>query len=370
MADMSVGEMIGPLEVKAAAHGGHFVAHWQGRVVFVRHTLPGETVSARVTSVTSKIVRADAVDVLIAAADRVPVPCRIAGPGGCGGCDFQHIRPARQRQLKASVLAEQLRRLAGVTWSGQVEPVPGDQEGLGWRTRVRYQVRGERLGMFRHRSHDFVALPGAGCLLAVPELRETRAPGYGDGVLTLAVGEEDERHETVGDRTYRLTGDSFWQVHPGAAPALVGAVVAGLSPEAGETGLDLYCGAGLFTGALADLGVGMTGVDGSRRAVSLARENVPEAQFRYGDVARAFPRLRSRYDLVVLDPPRTGAGTDVMKSVLSLAPRAIAYVACDPAALARDVRTALAGGYELAGVRAFDLFPMTQHLEAVAILSR
>lgn len=370
MSDITVGDVIGPLPVKAVAHGGHFVGHWSGRVVFVRHTLPGETVRARVTGMTSRIVRADAIEVLTAAADRVPVACAIAGPAGCGGCDFQHIELARQRELKAVVLAEQLRRLAGVEWTGEVEPVPGDDNGFAWRTRVRYQVRADRLGMYRHRSHDFVALPPAGCLLAVPELRETWAPGTGDGELLLAVGDEDGRTETVGPRTYRLAGDSFWQVHPGAAPALVSAVMAGLEPIVGETGLDLYCGAGLFTGALADRGVRMTGIDNSRQAVALARANVPEARFQHANVAGGLARLQGGFDLVVLDPPRVGAGTEVMASVLELGPRAIAYVACDPAALARDVRAGLGAGYELASVRAFDLFPMTQHLETVAILAR
>lgn len=260
MADFAIGDVIGPMAVTAVAHGGHFVAHWQGRTVFVRHTLPGETIRARVTAVTNRIVRADAIETITPAAGRVPVTCEIAGPGGCGGCDFQHIALPRQRELKAIVLTDQLRRLAGVEWQGEVEPVPGDDAGFGWRTRVRYQVRAGRLGLFRHRSHDFIALPAAGCRLAVPELREPTAPGCPDGELTLGVGDEEGRIETVGDRTYRLTGDSFWQVHPGAASVLVGAVVAGLRPEPGETGLDLYCGTGLFTGALVDRGVRMTGV--------------------------------------------------------------------------------------------------------------
>lgn len=387
----SIGDLIGPLEIGPVAHGGHFVAHHEGRVVFVRHALPGESVTVRVTGVTTSILRGDAVDIRVASPDRVEAPCPIAGPGGCGGCDFQHVALPRQRALKAEVLRDQLRRLAHLEWEGVVEPVPGDDEGLGWRTRARYLVRGDRLGMRAHRSHRFVSLPAEGCLIAVPGLRLPRLTDgrlqrvrtaergprgpRGERELVVVAGPDglplahgDRTTVQVGDRRYRLTGESFWQVHPGATPVLASAVAEGLAPVAGESVLDLYCGAGLFAGVLSDLGAIVTGVEGDQGAVALARRNVPEASFLVADVSLAVADLPAA-DLVVLDPPRVGSGRGVMASVLARGPRAVAYVACDPAALARDLAD-LPAGYAVSSIRAFDLFPMTQHMEAVAIIVR
>jgi tRNA/tmRNA/rRNA uracil-C5-methylase (TrmA/RlmC/RlmD family) len=167
---------------------------------------------------------------------------------------------------------------------------------------------------------------------------------------------------------FHLTADSFWQVHPGAADALVEAVLDGVGVHAGESVLDLYCGAGLFAGALAARGATVTGVEANTSAVDLARRNVPGGRFIAGDVSRCLPGL-GEADVVVLDPPRAGAGRDVMRAVLNVAPRVIAYVACDPAALARDL-SETTGRYEPVSIRAFDLFPQTHHFECVALLTK
>lgn len=390
-----VGELIGPLDIGPIAHGGHFVAHHpDGRVVFVRHTLPGERVMARLTQVTARIMRADAVEILVSAPERVPAPCSIARPEGCGGCDFQHIDLDYQRQLKARVLADQLRRLAGITWEGVVEPLSEDETGLGWRTRMRYLIRGERLGMRAHRSHRFVPLPSDGCLIAAPALRRPeRETGRtvrvragsphrggpqiprGDKELIVGVGPDGtalarsgEMDVVVSGRTYRLTGESFWQIHPMAARVLADAVLEGLAASEGESALDLYCGAGLFAGVLSERGAEVTGIDGNAAAIELARANVPRATFLIGPVEKKLSTVPPT-DLVVLDPSRSGAGRAVMDQVLARAPRAIAYVACDPASLARDLAE-LPPPYTVSSVKAFDLFPMTQHFETVAIVSR
>jgi tRNA/tmRNA/rRNA uracil-C5-methylase (TrmA/RlmC/RlmD family) len=178
--------------------------------------------------------------------------------------------------------------------------------------------------------------------------------------------------EVAAGREWRVAATGFWQVHPAAADALAGCVLDFLRPRPGEIALDLYAGAGLFAGLLADA-VGPTGrvvaVEADRRAAADATANVPGLEVR---AARVTPELLGgldlRPDLVVLDPPRSGAGTAVLTAVLALAPRAVAYVACDPAALARDLRVAVDAGWALAGLRAFDLFPMTHHVEAVALL--
>jgi tRNA/tmRNA/rRNA uracil-C5-methylase (TrmA/RlmC/RlmD family) len=161
-------------------------------------------------------------------------------------------------------------------------------------------------------------------------------------------------------------------VHPAAATVLVDAVLAGLAPQPGERAFDLYCGVGLFAGALVDAGAQVWGLESGRAAVAAARRNLADAghraRFTAEDVERALPRLPEDVDLVVLDPPRSGAGKQVVREIIRRRPRAIAYVACDPAALARDLAVAAQHGYAATSIRGFDLFPMTQHVECVAIL--
>jgi tRNA/tmRNA/rRNA uracil-C5-methylase (TrmA/RlmC/RlmD family) len=384
--------MLIEVEVGPVAHGGHCVARHEGRVVFVRHALPGERVRARITDTgRDKFWRADAVEVLRASPDRVAVPCRVAGPGGCGGCDFQHVDVVAQRRLKAAVLAEQLRRLAGIEWAGEVEPVPaapGAADGLGWRSRMRYQVDDVgRAGLRAHRSHELIPLPEEGCLIAHPSTPEVAGTSWPPGTELIAVGAADGPallvgneprigsrmvHERAAGRSWEVDTDGFWQVHPAAAETLVGAVLDGLAPTPGERAFDLYCGVGLFAGALADAGCRVWAVESSPTAIESARRNLADApvhvRLQVGRVDARLPALSERGDLVVLDPPRTGAGKAVIAEILRRRPRAVAYVACDPAALARDLGTALGLGYRLSGLRAYDLFPMTHHLEAVAIL--
>jgi tRNA/tmRNA/rRNA uracil-C5-methylase (TrmA/RlmC/RlmD family) len=433
--------------VGQVAHGGHCVARYEGRVVFVRHALPGETVRARITEATarSKFWRADAVEVLTAAPDRVQPPCPLAGPGRCGGCDWQHATLSAQRELKATVISEQLRRLARLEPGKDgvpavvVEAVAGPEEvddGLGWRTRVRFTIdeRG-RAGLRRHRSHDVIGVDR--CLIADPKITELEigrqrwsgaaavevvAPsGDGDPLVVVEAAPEREAarlklprlpvpvsmatrddagvHQVRGRtwvseqvqaggqvRPFRISGTGFWQVHPAAAQTLLDAVLAAAQARPGERAVDLYSGAGLFAAGLADR-VGVTGsviaVESDSRAVKDARRSLHDLEqirFEVGPVERMLATLSGTgerpgplsggADVVVLDPPRSGAGRVVIEQMVALSPRVIVYVACDPAALARDLATAAAAGYRLAGLRAFDLFPMTHHVEAVGLLVR
>ncbi|KRB75869.1 SAM-dependent methyltransferase [Nocardioides sp. Root190] len=344
------------VEIGPVAHGGHFVARTEERVVFVRHALPGERVVVEITDGTDgdKFWRGDAIEVLSASPDRVEPPCRYAGPGLCGGCDFQHVDLAAQRGLKAAVVQEQLRRMAGLDIEVVVEQVPGDDQGLGWRTRQRYvHLPDGQRGMRKHRSHDVV--PVDTCLLEAAD-----GPSY----------------EVHGQR-FEVADGGFWQVHPGAPTALVDAVLGALAPQPGESVLDLYAGVGLFSRFLADA-VGVDGrvaaVEGDRAASVLSERNVPGITACAGDVATVLAGELlvswSHADLVVLDPPRAGAKRAVVEQVVARGPRAVAYVACDPAALARDLAIFAEHGYALSSLRAFDLFPMTHHVECVALLER
>ncbi|HEX7353334.1 MAG TPA: TRAM domain-containing protein [Mycobacteriales bacterium] len=374
------------LHVERYAHGGVCVAHApDGRVVFVRHALPGETVRARVTAQRTSWLRADVVEILDASADRVVPPCPYAGPGRCGGCDLQHATPAAQRAWKAAVVSEQLARLAGVDMPVTVEPLPGGS--LGWRTRVQFTVgRDGRAGLLAHHSHTVV--PVDRCLIADDRVNAVDVPGRwwrGVGSVEVAVSADQVRTvvrpvrgapriegpvaltERVAGHDFRVHG--FWQVHPQAAEALSDAVLALLRPSEGERAVDLYAGAGLFAARLADVGCAVVAVEGSGQAAADCRANVPAADVRHADVAAALAAGVGAADLVVLDPPREGARSGVVDAVCALSPRAVAYVACEPSALARDVASFAARGYRLSGLRAFDLFPMTHHVECVALLT-
>ncbi|MGW5361845.1 class I SAM-dependent RNA methyltransferase [Actinopolymorpha pittospori] len=421
---LGIGEVL-ELEIGPVAHGGWCVARHEGKAVFVRHALPGERVRAKVTEETARLVRAEVVQVLDASPDRVTPPCPYAGPGRCGGCDWQHASLAAQRRLKAAVVEDQLHRIAGIERTVTVRALPLSEpseagsptgpepdDGLGWRTRVQFAVRRDGVvGFRRHRSHDIE--PVDHCLIAHPEVERlgverNRWPGVerveavgsaATGDRVVAVSERVRRarvphldapvrvvrgepqpgpglpyvREVAAGRTWQVSAAGFWQVHPGAAQAFVDAVVAGLRPRAGEQVLDLYCGVGLFLGALARE-VGPTGtlvgVEEDALAVRDARHNLrdlPNVGVEQGRVDRVLGRL-DPVDLVVLDPPRAGAGRDVVRQIARLAGRGIAYVSCDPATLARDLGYFAELGWVLRDLSAYDAFPMTHHVESVAVL--
>lgn len=356
--------VVGPI-----AHGGHAVARVaagpdETRVVFVRHALPGEQVTVRITegSDGDRFWRGDAVGVLEASVDRVEAPCPFAGPDRCGGCDFQHVVLPAQRELKAAVVREQLARLAKLDVEVTVEPVPGDVDGLRWRTRQRY-VRTPEVpkGMRKYRSHEIIPIDD--CRIARTDAREPQS-----GTVTETVLADGSTH------SFDVAADGFWQVHPGAPTALVEAVLEALDPQPGESVLDLYAGVGLFARFLVDRVGGdgrVVAIEGDERASAYSALNVPTAQVAAGDVATVLASsYPERFDLVVLDPPREGARRPVVEAVAARSPRAVAYVACDPAALARDVAIFAEHGYRLERLRAFDLFPMTHHVECVALLAK
>jgi len=397
------------VEVGAVAHGGHCVARHEGRVVFVRHTLPGERVLVRFTEAdpSASFWRADALEVHEASPDRVPSRWPAAGPGGVGGGELAHVALPAQRRWKAAVVAEQLRRLAHDERAVEVEAAPGETDGLGWRTRIELAVDQQgRAGMLRHRSHQVAALddmPLATSAIGVLDLFGRRwtpgaritavAPVDGDPLVLLDGAPWTDRgadlrpnartsvreSAEVAGRTYswRVAADGFWQVHRAAPGVLAGAVLAAVGERDGATVLDLYAGAGLFSVPLADV-VGPSGrvvaVEGDERALRDARRNVhdhPQIELHLGGVLEvlrdgALPHA----DVVVLDPPRVGAGRAVVEQVVDRAPDRVVYVACDPASLARDVATFSAAGYELTSLRGLDLYPMTHHVECVAVLDR
>jgi tRNA/tmRNA/rRNA uracil-C5-methylase (TrmA/RlmC/RlmD family) len=404
------------LEIGNIAGGGGCVARApDGRVVFVRHTLPGERVRARVTSTTTSYLRADAIEVLEASPDRVTPPCPHAGPARCGGCDFQHVELSAQRRLKAFRVTEQLERVAGVAMDVEVEAVPGDHEGLGSRSRIRLAVDREgRVGFRKHRSHDLeyvddcpvaapavidtgaltVAWPGAeelevitasggtDALVSIDTARRTKLqlPPIHAGVVAhgRVLQKPGAVHTIVANTTFRVTAGVFWQVHVGAARALSNAVMDALDAQPGDSVVDLYAGAGLFSVRLAAK-VGQKGsvlaIERDLRACADAEAN--GARFSQLKVKKASITAKvveeniGQPNLVVLDPAREGAGKDVMRALASHAPhlRTLVYVSCDAGSFSRDIRVLLDDGWTLTSLKAFDIFPMTEHVELVASLT-
>ncbi len=397
MTPLAVGDRV-LVEVGPVAHGGHCVARHDGRVLFVRHALPGERVVVEISSLgpRGRYVRADAVEVLEASADRRVAPCPVAH--ACGGCDWQHAAPHAARRMKGEVVREAFGRFAGLELEGDLtaEGVgrpewagpggPWEALGLGWRTRALLSVDGRgRAGLRAPRSHDVVAVPE--CPQLDPRLgaldvfSQSWPPGSRIRVVAPAEGEPRAAVGRIGGmvteraagRRWAVAADGFWQVHPGAADALVSAVRRAASVEPGDRVVDLYCGVGLFGLSLARFDgplAGLTLVEGDRRACALARSNGGDvgAAVVQGDVEQSVgrPGVLAGADVVVLDPPRVGAGSVVVRAAAAARPRRIVYVACDPVTLARDCAELGTQGYRLAGVVALDLFPTTHHVECVA----
>ncbi len=392
---LKIGDLI-EVSIEKVAHGGHFIARHEGAVIFVRHAIPGEQCTIEITSTGSSFNRADVVTISQPSEFRVVAPCQFSHRNGCGGCDFQHITPAYQRKLKSDVIAEQFSRIAKMDVQVEVEEVGAP---IGWRTRaIATTNRNGKLGFFKSRSHSIA--PVDNCIICVDAMKfsevatrplkgdvrvEISASNTGERTIALAPTRGEERaritegpavlHENVDGRTLEVSQESFWQSHKDAPELLTKAVLDFAQLQSGEHVLDLYGGVGLFTAAIIDQ-VGATGhvdlIEGSMIATEDARRNF--AQYKNitvatGDVAKLLPRITSA-DVVVLDPPREGAGKDVISQLSVLNPRAIIYVACDPAALARDTAYLQDHSYSLAGLRAFDLFPMTHHIECVALYER
>lgn len=420
----AAGPTVVEIAVERPAHGGHCVGRVDGRVVFVRHCVPGEKVLAALTQAGPQDAfwRAETVEVLESSPDRVASVWPAAGFGGVGGGELAHVSLAGQRRWKTEVLVEQLHRLGGVseeqTAGVVVAGVPGDDErgGLGYRTRVEFAttVRGE-LGMHKHRSREVV--PVGEMPLAAPGLAELGVFGWqwprkaqvkivlpvgGDRELILVNGQPWRRsgadtrpcarrtvrevvRARVGGRDslweFKVAASGFWQVHD-AAPGLLAQRVVELLGDAvgrGATVLDLYSGAGLLTAPLADVVTGsgvVVAVEQDRTAVRDARRGVAQqehVQPVVGDVAEVLAagvEVPDRVDAVVLDPPRAGAGREVLAAVCARAPKRVVYVACDPASLARDVAYLAGLDYRLVHVEGHDVFPHTHHFESLAVFER
>ncbi len=400
---------------KPAAGGGFVGRSPEGVVVFVRHAAPGERVMVEVTEENKSFLRADAVEILEPSPERVEPRCVVAGPGGCGGCDYQHVSLDLQRQLKASLIEEHLSRIAKIDLQVVVEPASADDDGYNWRTRVRFAI--DELGLtsfHQHRSSELIAITD--CPVATEQVRSTGVMadrfegvqelevfGHPNGtspVVNLTTTPRGFSHTpeidgvgivvdgnilqppgrvkvTVGGRSFDVGVDSFFQSHRVAAEVLTRAVLQAAKLSKGDHVADLYSGVGLFSAALGAR-VGSEGkviaLEKNASATADARRNCKDLNqvtiLTESVNAKTIAALLPGTDVVVMDPARDGVGKVAMAALCNLSPRPkrIVYVSCDPATFARDVATAMEEGFKLSSLRAFDLFPNTEHVEVLGVL--
>lgn len=389
----------------APANGGSCVAHHEGRVVFVRYALPGERVRARITAERGSYWHAEVVEVIEPSADRVDSLCPIAGVGGAGCCDLAFAAPRAARALKAHVVANQLQRLGGHQWSGAeggAEPL-SDGGPTGWRTRVRLDVGADRRPGF-HRYHSDELVTDLRCAQLPPGMLDglahdsSGADWPAGAQLHVAVDDDGQRHvvrtlrqggqtatavaeggyeavQRVGARAWRVPVTAFWQAHRDAAGVYSGLVADWAQPAAGMTVWDLYGGAGVFAATLADA-VGESGrvmtVDTSRSATRAARTalaDLPQVDVVTDSVRRALTAQRGTADVAVLDPPRAGAGRDVIDLLAAAGVPRVVHIGCEAASFARDIGLYRGHGYAVEQIRVFDAFPLTHHTECIALLT-
>ena len=409
------------LQLTAMAHGGSALGRHEGQVVFVPYAIPGERVRVEIVEAHARWARARMLEVLEPSPHRVEPPCPYFGPGKCGGCHFQHVAYEAQAEFKRQVVADQLARVGGLPDVNVVEIIAAAQP-WGYRNHAQFSVAPNgRLGFLTADTHRVV--PVEECPLLDPLLDDLWAAldmewpqlhrlslrcGSATGDL-MAVFELDHYEdfdiqvdfavscvllladaglarvvvlmgnpyllEHVAGRDYRVSAGSFFQVNTAGAEALVALVRDYLAPTGEETLLDLYCGVGLYSLALADCVGRVVGVEANPSAAADFRYNAQglnHVELIEGKAQSALPRIpvADQGALLVLDPPRSGAGKLVVGEIARLEPRRIAYVSCDPATLARDARYFSDAGYRLHQVQPLDLFPQTYHIESVALFLR
>lgn len=410
---------------KLVPGGAGFLRLASGQGAFVSGALPGERIEVELAEDHQTYLQAVRWQLLEASPHRVQPICPVQGK--CGGCDLMTLDYPAQLREKVAILRDALVR------TGRFEVLPelafsAAAEPLGYRSRIRLHVAQDgRLGFFAAESRELVEVPG--CLVAHPELDralstlreitkqhraelasfneiELRVAPTGPRLalrlvpaarrfepataliaalsreFQVSIGERssapvhDQRFPLPGGVELRVSGAVFTQVNWAVNQRLVQALLDGAEQRAVSTFCDLYCGAGNFSLPLLARGMSGVGIEGSKAAIAAAKRAASEqgltsARFIAGDVREALAKLarNEAFDLILLDPPRSGA-REILPEVIARAPRHIAYCACDPVTLARDLRTLCDAGYTPSSLSGFDMFPQTHHFETLAWLAR
>lgn len=376
--------------------GGAGLAHAGGRTLLVALAAPGDHVRVRIERTSGSVAFASITEIIKPSPLRVEPPCPYFGR--CGGCDFQQLSYAAQLAAKQEIISDCLRRLARVEINPREIPITGSTLEWNYRARAQWQhdVRAQRLGYFERGSHRVCDV--VSCPVLVPALQDTftnlrqqmqsgtlptdtgefQVVAGDDGVSLAPALDDDGTREvsrTIAGDCYHFSAEGFFQINHELLPTLVAAAV---GEAQGLSAVDLYCGVGLFTLPLARRFAHVTGIEANRTALDYARRNLSGAQLsnttfecaRVGEYLNHHDLALAPADFVLLDPPRAGAEPEAIAGILALNPQRIAYVSCDPATLARDLKELMKGGYKLDSVAAFDMFPQTHHVETVAKLTR
>jgi 23S rRNA (uracil1939-C5)-methyltransferase len=381
------------VEIERLLPGGFGLAHAEGLTLFVALAAPGDILRVKIERKRGSVGFASIVEVVKPSTVRVEPPCPYFGL--CGGCDFQQLGYEAQLAAKVEIIRDCLHRIARIETLPDIVMVPSPGQWQ-YRSRANWQFdpKSKRLGYFARASHDVCDVEV--CAVLRPELqqtlerlREQMREGTlskkltdieavaGDTDVSLASGTAHFRSKEVsrriGNETYYFGAEAFFQINHELLELLVGEAV---GEEEGKTAIDLYSGVGLFTLPLARRFDQVTAVEANSRAVDYAQRNLDAAELDNVEVANMSVAewLKhwlgfERPEFLLLDPPRTGAESGVIEGILSVAPRKICYVSCDPATLARDLNKLLEGGYSLDSIVGFDMFPQTHHVETVARLS-
>jgi len=391
------GDSSGTLDVviERILPGGDGIAHAGGKTILVGLAAPGDHLRVRIDRKHGKIAFASIVDIIERSTSRVSPACSYFGR--CGGCDFQQLSYEAQLAAKVSIIRDCLRRIARIDYQHEI-PITPSPSAWQYRSSARWKFDPVKshLGYFESGSHSVCDVTE--CPILVPALQETLQTLRGrmnEGTLPLGATEFEavagdegvsvappvEERETLevgstilGDR-FAFSADTFFQINQQILPSLIEAAI---GDAGGETALDLYCGAGLFTLQLARRFSRVTGVEAHQGAVSFARRNLSGASLSnanikcstVGEYLRNRTEIISQVDLILLDPPRSGVEKGVIEAIVSIRPKRMTYVSCDPATLARDLKPLIAAGYALDSIAAFDMFPQTHHVETVARLSK
>jgi len=406
---------------KLVPGGDGFLRLPDGQALFVRGAAPGDRIRLGSVEKQRGTLWTNDYTLVTPSPDRITPECPVAAT--CGGCDLMHLSRDGELRQKTSMLKEALERVAGVAFTP--ETLTGSETGSGYRSRVRFHVgQHGKLGFFSRGSHQLVEVPG--CLVADPRINQALASirrlarrfpdaltGFSDvelratetdviarfvprdGIKPIAaepflraLGKEMrvaatereaqalcERRTVSADVFVEIPADAFSQINAPVNRELVAAVVAGARARELASFCDLFAGVGNFALPLARLGLTGVMVERTASAVLAAQraaveQGIPKLKARTADAGKALADLvreGQRFDLVVLDPPRDGA-PEVMAGIPGLSPRAVAYVACDPVTLSRDLKPLLAAGLAISSVQAFDMFPRTHHFETLVWL--
>ena len=387
---LTIGDII-TLDVGSIANGGHFVGKHKNQIVFVRHSITGEKVNVKITAVNSKFAFGDAIEILKKSKHRVNPPCKYAYPEGCGGCDFQHIDPIVQLNLKKIVIQDQFKRIAKIEINPEI--ISEDSlKGLNWRTRLNLAIsENKKLGLHAHKSNKIIEIDE--CLIAVEEINKSKifnqkwenednikisyssANDMHISQLGKNISGPDKLNEVVDDNKYYISPKSFWQSHKNAPEFILEQVLKFANIKEGERVCDLYGGVGLFTLPISKI----LGENGEVHLIEVNRVCIDDATEMFADIKNIFihhgtveQKLGSikKINTIILDPPRNGVSKQVINQMIEKKPQTIIYVSCNPSTLARDTKILTDNNYTLTNIVGLDLFPMTHHIECVASFTK